>query len=126
MSYITSQVIEYFMMLFNERKLIFIISNNPRQIADEIMNKLNRGATFLKGEGAYSGLKKDIIMTVANNFVITLFNASQQLNNDAARAFVKLDFSQTTGLTTQFNMDYTNGTSQTTANLMNTSSQLQD
>ena len=70
MSYITSQVIEYFMMLFNERKLIFIISNNPRQIADEIMNKLNRGATFLKGEGAYSGLKKDIIMTVANNFQI--------------------------------------------------------
>jgi hypothetical protein len=65
-------------------------------------------------------------VTVANNFVITLFNASQQLNNDAARAFVKLDFSQTTGLTTQFNMDYTNGTSQTTANLMNTSSQLQD
>ncbi len=70
MSYITSQVIEYFMMLFNERKLIFIISNNPRQIADEIMKKLNRGATFLKGEGAYSGLKKDIIMTVANNFQI--------------------------------------------------------
>jgi len=70
MSYITSQVIEYFMMLFNERKLIFIISNNPRQIADEIMNKLNRGATFLKGEGAYSGDKKDIIMTVANNFQI--------------------------------------------------------
>jgi uncharacterized membrane-anchored protein YitT (DUF2179 family) len=70
MSYITSQVIEYFITLFNQRKLIFIISNNPRQITDEIMKKLNRGATFLKGEGAYSGMEKDIIMTVANTFQI--------------------------------------------------------
>ena len=70
MSYITSQVIEYFIMLFNQRKLIFIISNNPRQITDEIMKKLNRGATFLKGEGGYSGNQKDIIMTVANTFQI--------------------------------------------------------
>jgi len=59
MSYITSQVIEYFITLFNQRKLIFIISNNPRQIADEILTKLNRGATFLKGEGAYSGSHKE-------------------------------------------------------------------
>jgi len=70
MSYITSQVIEYFTMLFNQRKLIFIISKNSRQIADEINKKLRRGATFLKGEGAYSGKKKDIIMTVANTFQI--------------------------------------------------------
>ena len=70
MSYIISQVIEYCITLFNQRKLIFIISNKPRQIADEIMNKLNRGATFLKGEGAYSGMKKDIIMMVANTFQI--------------------------------------------------------
>jgi len=70
MSYITSQVIEYFITLFNQRKLIFIISNNPRQIADEINKKIKRGATFLKGEGAYSGKEKDIIMTVVNTFQI--------------------------------------------------------
>lgn len=70
MSYIISQVIEYFMTLFNQRKMIFIISNNPRQIADEIMKKLRRGVTFLKGEGAFSGREKDIILTVANTFQI--------------------------------------------------------
>ncbi|MBC2703924.1 YitT family protein [Desulfobacula sp.] len=70
MSFITSQVIEYFMTLFNQRKMIFIISNNPRQITDEIMKKLNRGATFLKGEGAYSGREKEIILTVVNTFQI--------------------------------------------------------
>ena len=70
MSFITSQVIDYFMTLFNQRKMIFIISNNPRQITDEINKKLRRGATFLKGEGAYTGKNKDIIMTVVNTFQI--------------------------------------------------------
>ncbi|CCK81126.1 MULTISPECIES: YitT family protein [Desulfobacula] len=70
MSYISSQVIEYFMTLFNQRKMIFIVSNNPRQISHEIMNKLKRGVTFIKGEGAHSGLEKDIILTVVNTFQI--------------------------------------------------------
>lgn len=70
MSYITSQVIEYFITLFNQRKMIFIISNNPRKIADEIMSKLRRGTTFIKGEGAYTGNEKDIILTVVNTFQI--------------------------------------------------------
>ncbi|MFH2058955.1 MAG: YitT family protein [Pseudomonadota bacterium] len=70
MSFISSQVLEYFMTLFNQRKLIFIISNNPKQISDEISKKLNRGATLLKGEGAYTGNKKDIILTVVNNYQI--------------------------------------------------------
>ncbi len=67
-SYISSQVIEYFMTLFNQRKMIFIISEKSRPIAKEINRKLNRGATFLKGEGAYTGNSKDIILMVANNF----------------------------------------------------------
>ncbi len=70
MSYITSQVIEYFMTLFNQRKMIFIISSNPREITREINNKLRRGATLLKGEGAYTGKEKEIILTVANTFQI--------------------------------------------------------
>ncbi len=70
MSYITSQVIDYCMTLFNQRKIIFIISDHPRRIADEIMNKLKRGVTFLKGEGGYTGRKKDIIFTIVNTFQI--------------------------------------------------------
>ena len=70
MSYITSQIIEYFITLFNQRKMIFIISNNPKQIADEIMKKLNRGATIIKGEGAYTGREKDIILIVVDTFQI--------------------------------------------------------
>ncbi len=70
MSYITSQVIEYFMMMFNQRKMIFIISTVPEQIADKILKKLKRGVTLIKGEGAYTKRQKDIIMTVVNTFQI--------------------------------------------------------
>lgn len=70
MSYITSQVIEYFITLFNQRKMMFIIAKNPREITKEIMKKLKRGATIIKGEGAYTGKEKDIILTVANTFQI--------------------------------------------------------
>ena len=70
MSYITSQVLEYFMTLFNQRKIIFIISNSPRKIVNEIIKKLKRGATLIKGAGAYTGDEKEIIMTVVNNYQI--------------------------------------------------------
>jgi len=70
MSYITSQVLEYFMTLFNQRKMIFIISSNPRKIVNEIIKKLKRGATLIKGAGAYTGQEKEIILTVVNNYQI--------------------------------------------------------
>jgi uncharacterized membrane-anchored protein YitT (DUF2179 family) len=69
-SYIASLVMEYFMTLFNQRKMVIIISEKSRPIADAITKELNRGATFLKGEGAYTGKSKDIILTVVHTFQI--------------------------------------------------------
>lgn len=70
MSYISSQAIEYCMTLFNQRKMILIISEKNRLIADEIMTRLRRGVTLLSGEGAYTGNEKQIILTVVNAFQI--------------------------------------------------------
>jgi uncharacterized membrane-anchored protein YitT (DUF2179 family) len=69
-SYIASQAIEYCMGLFNQRKMILIISKDPGAIAEQIMNKMQRGATFLKGRGAYTGDEKDVLLTVANTYQI--------------------------------------------------------
>ena len=69
-SYIASQTIDYAMTLFNQRKMMIIISNNPRAISDQIMKRLKRGVTYLKGEGGYTGKEKNIILTVANPFQI--------------------------------------------------------
>jgi len=69
-SYIIGQIIESCMTLFNQRKMIFIISEVPEEIANEIMKKLNRGATFLKGQGAYTGRDKKIILVIVNTYQI--------------------------------------------------------
>ncbi|MCP4671779.1 MAG: YitT family protein [Desulfobacula sp.] len=69
-SYIVSQIIDYCVTLFNQRKMIFIISESPEKIAAQIMKKLNRGATFLKGQGAYTGRDKKIILMIVNTYQI--------------------------------------------------------
>ncbi len=69
-SYISSQVIESCMGLFNQRKMVIIISRSPQDIANEIMKRLKKGATFLKGQGAYTGRDKKIILTVVNTIQI--------------------------------------------------------
>lgn len=70
MSFVTSTVMEYFIQLFNQRKMVFIISEQPEEIAEQIMGKLHRGLTFLKGQGAYSKKDKNILMCVVNTFQI--------------------------------------------------------
>lgn len=69
-SYITAQVTEYCITLFNQRKMIIIISDKNREIAHDITHTLKRGATFLKGQGAFTGNAKDILLTVANTYQI--------------------------------------------------------
>jgi len=68
LTFILSQVADYFLSVFNQRKMVIIISEKSDVIAQEIMNKLQRGSTFLHGKGAYTGREKKIILTVVNNF----------------------------------------------------------
>jgi len=68
LSFVTSQVLEYVLTMFNQRKMILIISDSSDQIARVITETLHRGATFLNGVGAYSGADKKIILTVMHNY----------------------------------------------------------
>ena len=68
MSFITSQVVNYFLSIFNQRKMVLIISQKSEAIAAEVLNRIHRGATFLEGRGAYSKSKKDVLLTVVNNY----------------------------------------------------------
>lgn len=67
MSFVTSQVIEYVLSISNQRKMALIISEKSESIAREILSTMNRGATLLDGRGAYTGQKKDVLMTVVHN-----------------------------------------------------------
>ena len=61
----STKVIDTILAGFNRRKSLLIISDQSKAIADRIMNKVNRGATLLKGEGAYTGREKNVVFTVA-------------------------------------------------------------
>jgi uncharacterized membrane-anchored protein YitT (DUF2179 family) len=49
---------------FNQRKAIMIISPQWKEISRQIMDKLQRGVTIVKGEGGYSGQPLHILYTV--------------------------------------------------------------
>jgi len=67
MAFITSVLVEQTLSLFNQRKVVFIVSNKADDISDDILYKLRQSATFLKGFGAYSRQERNVLMTVVNN-----------------------------------------------------------
>ena len=61
---------DYFLSLFNQRKMVLIISDQADAIAHDIIYTLRRGATFLQGSGAYTGKSKRVILTITNTVQI--------------------------------------------------------
>ncbi|MFC7440458.1 YitT family protein [Laceyella putida] len=49
---------------FDETKSVWIISDEPEQLGECILNRLGRGVTYLSGEGAYTGESKKVIFCV--------------------------------------------------------------
>ncbi|MEA4858491.1 MAG: YitT family protein [Solidesulfovibrio sp.] len=70
LSYTNAKVMDYFLSLFNQRKMVFIISDKADAIAHDIIHSLKRGATFLHGAGAYTGKSKRVILTITNTVQI--------------------------------------------------------
>lgn len=66
--YTYSQIMDYVHSLFNQRKMVFIISECAECIAEDVMHHLHRGATFLQGKGAFTGSEKQVLLTVVQNF----------------------------------------------------------
>ena len=66
--FMSSSVMNYFVSMFNERKMALIISNSPDEIAARIMHVLQRGVTFLNGKGGYSKKDKLLVVTVVHNY----------------------------------------------------------
>lgn len=68
LSFVVSQVADYFLSMFDQRKMVIIISDQSESIAEAILTKLQRGSTFLFGRGAYTGRRKKVILTAVNNY----------------------------------------------------------
>ncbi|UCG20660.1 MAG: YitT family protein [Deltaproteobacteria bacterium] len=60
----SSRVLDAVLTGFNQRMATMVISEKTDEMAKEIFKKVNRGVTFLKGKGAYTGKERDVIFTV--------------------------------------------------------------
>ena len=65
--FVSAMVMDYFLSLFNQRKMVLVISDFPEEIAEAVLHRIHRGVTYLAGHGAYTGNPKKIILTVVNN-----------------------------------------------------------
>jgi len=65
--FVSSVAVDYCLSMFSQRKMALIISRQADEIADDVMNKLRIGATFLAGRGAYKNEERKVLMTVINN-----------------------------------------------------------
>ena len=61
--YVTGQVIDTMTTGMNHRKGAFIVSEKYNEIADYILKKLRRGATFFHSAGIYKNDEKEVIFT---------------------------------------------------------------
>lgn len=67
MLFVSAMVMDYFLSLFNQRKMVLVISDYPEEIAEAVLHRIHRGVTYLSGQGAFTGRPKKILLTVVNN-----------------------------------------------------------
>lgn len=61
--FVMGQVIDAVVYRFDYSKVALIISREHNEVARRIGTELGRGATFLKGEGTYSGADTKVVLT---------------------------------------------------------------
>lgn len=57
-----SKVIDTIVYGMDKGVMVTVISDKNKQIARHIMDEVERGVTFLKGEGAYTGIERNVLI----------------------------------------------------------------
>ena len=60
--YISTIVMDGVLYGLDTAKVAYIISDQNKEIADAIVHDLDRGVTILHGQGAYTGVEKEVLM----------------------------------------------------------------
>jgi uncharacterized membrane-anchored protein YitT (DUF2179 family) len=64
--FVSSYVINLVVTGLSQRKAVHIISPQWEEISREIMDKIGRGVTIIKGRGGYTGQEMQVLYTVVN------------------------------------------------------------
>ncbi len=90
--FLTAVIADYFMSLFNQRKMVLIITAFPELMVSLVSSKLQRGSTYIYGQGAYSGKRKKIVLTVVNNFQLKRLEELIYANDPEAFVIIENTF----------------------------------
>jgi len=86
--FLTARVIDIVQEGFGYAKAAIIISQKPEEVAQSIMQKMDRGATALHGRGLYTGVERDVILSVVTRAEIS--NLKELVHTIDPQAFVIL------------------------------------
>lgn len=70
--FVSSRVIDYIVDGGSGDKLLFILSDKHDQIRDYILDGLDRGGTYIKASGMYTGADKEMIFVVVSRREVSL------------------------------------------------------
>ncbi len=65
--FISGEIINRIVRGFDTRKLVMIISTNPKEICNSISMRLSRGATIIDAKGAYTGSSTNLVLCAVSN-----------------------------------------------------------
>ena len=94
--FIVSRTIDLVQLGFNRNKNVFIISDNPQDIREEILHTMQRGVTNLGIRGGYGNTDKDMLMAVIQEREFTLLKETV-LKADADAFVVAMPASEVLG-----------------------------
>lgn len=63
--FVSSRVVNLILYGMKNSGVCYVITTEPHRIAAAIGQELDRGATILRGEGAYSGIEHDVLLCAA-------------------------------------------------------------
>lgn len=86
--FVAFKTIDIIQQGLDESKSVWIISNQHEEIGSAITDRLGRGVTYLKGEGAYTGDDKKVIFCIITR--LEEFKLKDIVNHYDENAFVAI------------------------------------
>ena len=82
--YASSRVMDLILYGADRGKIIYVITDNAKELSDSIMSLINRGVTLLEVTGAYTGTKRQMLMcTVRRNEVAAVCRLATSCDKNA-------------------------------------------
>ncbi len=93
--YTSNRILDGILYGLDTGKVVLVISEKNQQIAQQVMDRLERGATFLQAEGAWSGQEKKVLLCVVR--AVQCYRVEEIVRAADPDAFLVMEANQIAG-----------------------------